>query len=184
MRVQFCKPSERARRRRTRSVEQRGWTPLEIVGWIRPPAYDLSSHHLVWAIRNRSEGHEGANYQTRVLGRQGILAATLVCDSAQVNALVPTANGLLSGLSFTPGNTYAEWRSGDKMAAYGLTGLITGGGLLAAAKTGLLSKLGVIIAKAGKAIVVAVVALAAAIWKAVTGIWKAVTGRGKERGAP
>ncbi len=39
-----------------------------------------------------------------------------------------------------PGQKYAEWRSGDKVAKYGLTALIVGGAATAAVKSGLLIK--------------------------------------------
>ena len=71
---------------------------------------------------------------------------------------VPTVKGLLTGFRYKKGSRYAEWRSGDKVAAYGLTGLIAGGGTVAVAKTGLLAKLGAMLAKGGKAIVVAIIA--------------------------
>ena len=44
---------------------------------------------------------------------------------------------MLSGFDFVQGQKYAEFRQGDRMAAYGLTGLIAGGGVAVAAKTGL-----------------------------------------------
>ncbi len=66
---------------------------------------------------------------------------------------------------FTAGSKYSEWRTGDKVAQYGLTGLITGGLVVGAAKMGLLSKLGVLIAKFAKAIIIGVIALGAGIAK-------------------
>jgi uncharacterized membrane-anchored protein len=47
---------------------------------------------------------------------------------------------LITNYSYTSGNTYAEFKEGDKIAKYGLIGLIAGGALFAAAKTGLLGK--------------------------------------------
>jgi uncharacterized membrane-anchored protein len=48
---------------------------------------------------------------------------------------------LLKGFAYQKEESYAAFSKGDKIATYGLTGLIVGGGLLAAAKTGLLAKL-------------------------------------------
>ncbi len=45
---------------------------------------------------------------------------------------------VLTTYQFDAGETYAEWRPGDKVAEYGLTGLIVGGAVAAAVKTGLL----------------------------------------------
>ena len=153
----------------------RGWQELKILGWIQPPAYDPNTHRLGWAIRAMSGG-EIANYNTRLLGRGGVMAVTLVGDPQQMGTLVPTVNNLLSAFNFTQGNKYAEWQTGDKVAAYGLTGLITGGAAVVAAKTGLLAKLLAVFAKAGKAIVIGIAALCAGIWKMITGI----TGRGNK----
>ena len=69
------------------------------------------------------------------------------------------------------GSKYSEWRSGDKVAQYGLTGLITGGLVVGAAKLGILSKLGVVIAKFAKVIIVGILALGAAIAKFFKGIF-------------
>mgnify|MGYP001598724567 CR=1 FL=1 len=68
-------------------------------------------------------------------------------------------NKLLEGFEFTEGNKYAEWKAGDKVAAYGLTGLVAGGATVMAAKTGLLGKLLAVIAKGGKAIIAVILAV-------------------------
>ena len=65
-----------------------------------------------------------------------------------------------------------EKPAADKIAAYGLTGLITGAAAVGAAKTGLLAKLGLVIAKAGKAIVIGILALAAGLWKLFARIFR------------
>ena len=78
---------------------------------------------------------------------------------------MPESKKLLEGFAYLPGSKYAEWRTGDKVAQYGLTGLITGGLVVAAAKSGLLAKLGMLIAKFLKPIIIGVVALGAGIAK-------------------
>lgn len=143
----------------------RGWSEMQIIGWLRPPAYDQQTHRLGWAVSASSEGEQVANYDTRVLGRRGVMSVKLVSSPEQINPLVPTVDQLLTGFTFTPGNTYGEWRTGDKVAAYGLTGLITGAAVAVGAKTGLLAKLGVLLAKGGKLIFLAVAGLLAAIAK-------------------
>jgi uncharacterized membrane-anchored protein len=55
--------------------------------------------------------------------------------------VVPNFESLLSGFSFLPGGSYAEFRSGDKIAKYGLATLVAGGATALAVKTGLLAKL-------------------------------------------
>jgi uncharacterized membrane-anchored protein len=147
----------------------RGWREMHVLGWLRPPVYDQNTHRLGWATRHESNGRLGANFDTRLLGRGGVMSVKLVAAPEQIDVLVPTVNGLLSRFTFTSGNHYGEWRSGDKVAAYGLTGLITGATVAAGAKTGLLGKLAAMLAKGGKVAYMAIAALIAAIFKGIFG---------------
>jgi uncharacterized membrane-anchored protein len=156
---------------------QRGWPALELVGWQVPPSYDDATHHLVWALRVRSEGGENINYNTKFLGRTGVMSAVLVVDPEKFDAALAPTKQLLTGFQFTNGSKYAEWKPGEKLAEYGLTGLITGGLVVAAAKTGLLAKLGVLIAKFAKVIIIGIVALGAGIAK----FFRSIFGGGKAR---
>ena len=119
---------------------KRGWQTIDIVGWEQPPAYDPETHNLIWAIRGRSPDGEVVNYKTRLLGRRGVMSAELVVDPAELAASVPAFKQALGGFQFSPGNRYAEFRAGDKVAKYGLTALVVGGAAAIAAKTGLLAK--------------------------------------------
>ena len=150
----------------------KGWKPVEVIGWKSPPAYDDDTHNLVWALRNRvSGGEEGIDYNIRILGRTGVMSAELLVGNDEFDAAVPTSKKLLGGFSYVAGKKYSEWKAGDKVAQYGLTGLITGGLVVAAAKTGLLAKLGVLIAKFAKLIIIGVIALGAGIAKFFRGIF-------------
>ncbi|MGO9112387.1 MAG: DUF2167 domain-containing protein [Thermoguttaceae bacterium] len=144
---------------------QRGWAPLDLVGWQVPPAYEDATHHLVWALRVSSEGRESINYNTRILGRTGVMSANLIVAPDKFENAIAPSKQLLADYQFAAGRKYSEWRSGDRIAQYGLTGLITGGLVVAAAKTGLLAKLGVMIAKFAKPIIIGVLALGAGIAK-------------------
>jgi uncharacterized membrane-anchored protein len=135
-----------------------GWAPLEIVGWEKPPYYDAATNNLVWATRISSEGQMIVNYNTRRLGRSGVMRVTLVVDPEQLNATIPDFDRLMQGFSYLSGQKYSEFRSGDKIAEYGLAALVTGGAVAVAAKTGLLKYL-------WKIIVVAVVAIGAVFKK-------------------
>jgi len=117
---------------------RRGWPSLTVIGWETPPRYNEESHNLEWAVRLESEGQAAVNYNTRVLGRGGVMEVTLVCNPAQLNETLPKFKTMLAGFDFVQGQKYSEFRQGDKMAAYGLTGLIAGGGVAVAAKSGVL----------------------------------------------
>ena len=120
-----------------RERAKRGWPALTVIGWETPPRYNEETHNLEWAIRAESEGSPVVNHNTRLLGRGGVMEVTLVCDPAQLAATLPKFKTMLSGFDFVQGQKYSEFRAGDKMAAYGLTGLIAGGGVAVAAKSGL-----------------------------------------------
>ncbi len=120
---------------------KRGWSTLDIVGWEQEPRYDPKTNNLTWAIRAQSEGSQIVNFNTRLLGREGVMEVALVCDPPQLAAITPVANQLLGDYSFNPGKRYAEFTKGDKVAKVGLAALIAGGGVAVAAKTGVLQKL-------------------------------------------
>jgi len=120
---------------------RKGWETLEITGWMQAPHYDPASNNLEWAPRLRaSDGGESVNYNARLLGREGVMSATLVGSEQDVIAGMDAFRSILAGFEFVQGQRYAEFRAGDKVAKYGLTALITGGAAAVALKTGLLQK--------------------------------------------
>lgn len=148
----------------------RGWDELHVTDWIIPPGYETETKRLAWGVGLKNgNGGLGANYDVRLLGRTGVMSVTLSCQPEAVRSLVPRLREILAGFDYKTGHKYGEWRSGDKVAAYGLTGLITGGAAVAAAKSGLLAKIGIAIAKMGKAIVIGILAIGAGIWKMIFG---------------
>jgi uncharacterized membrane-anchored protein len=148
---------KRATERGNEERQRRGWETMTITGWQQAPRYDTQSNHLAWAIRGQVEdGDEVINHSVRLLGRGGVMQADLVLSPEHLDTTMPQLRALLTGFAFKPGQRYAEFRSGDKVAAYGLTALVAGGVGAAAAKSGLLGKL-------WKAIAVGFVAVIGAI---------------------
>lgn len=127
---------------------KRGWPTMTILGWEAPPRYNDVTHNLEWAIRAQSDGAPVVNHNTRVLGRGGVMEVTLVTDPTTLAATLPKFKAMLEGFQFNQGHKYAEFRAGDKTAAYGLTGLIVGGGTAALVKTGAFKWLWKVIAAA------------------------------------
>jgi uncharacterized membrane-anchored protein len=121
---------------------QNGWSEVKIVGWDKPPAYNPDTHNLEWAVRGISDNVPVTNFNTRILGREGVMKANLVIDPEKLNEALPLFKDVLTGYSFKTGHTYAEYVKGDKLAEYGLTALVAGGAAAVAAKTGILAKLG------------------------------------------
>lgn len=116
--------------------KKRGWEVLTIVGWQQPPHYDSNTNNLEWAIRVQSVSGQAANYNTRLLGRKGVMSVTLVCDPLKLAEYTPDYKMILANYNFSTGNRYGEFVQGDKVAKYGLTGLMVGGAAAAAAKGG------------------------------------------------
>jgi uncharacterized membrane-anchored protein len=141
-----------------------GMGELHLVGWAVPLHYNDQTKNLEWATRLRNEtGSESINYNTRLLGREGVMEVTLVCTPEEMQSLLPQYQSIISSFKYVEGQTYAEYRAGDKIAKYGVTGLVAAGGAVLASKMGLFAKLGVFIAKLGKGIVVLVVAVGVGI---------------------
>ncbi len=133
---------------------KRGWATLNITGWEQPPRYNPKTQNLEWAIKGESEGQPIVNWNTRLLGREGVMKVTLVAGPEELQETLPAYSSLLSGYSYKNGHRYAEFTQGDKVAKYGLSALVVGGATAVAAKSGLLKSL-------WKVIVVGVLAAAA-----------------------
>lgn len=165
--------------------KSRGWDEMKLKGWATAPHYDAKTNNLKWAI-NLSSSQDGfkevfINESIRLLGRGGVMNVTLVTDTPGFKAAEADAEKLLAGnFSYVAGQKYAEFKAGDKVAAYGLSALVLGGGVAAAAKLGWLAALGNWFGKAWKAIVVVCVALGAALRK----LLNKVTGANPEQKPP
>lgn len=113
---------------------KRGWPEMKIVGWQSKPQYSEATNRLSWAIIGESDGQQIVNYNTRLLGRTGVMSATLVAEPESLDSAIAEFEAMLTGFRYKPGNLYAEYRDGDKLAAYGLAALVTGGAAAAVAK--------------------------------------------------
>ena len=153
-----------------RERKRRGWATLSVEGWATKPFYDRGTNNLTWAItaHDNTGGHT-VNHSVRLLGRGGVMHADLVTTPEALTGLVPTFNGMIAGFTYSSGYKYAEWRSGDKVAAYGLTALVAGGAGVALVKSGLLVKF-------WKLIVVGIAALVGALKR----LWSRITGKRNE----
>jgi len=117
--------------------KQRGWSTLSVDGWLKEPNFDPSSKNLQWAIKGTSQGKPVVNFNTRLLGRRGVMAVNLVTDPYKLEGTIPVVKKLLGGYTFVDGERYAQYEEGDKIAKYGLAALIAGGGAALGAKLGL-----------------------------------------------
>jgi uncharacterized membrane-anchored protein len=137
----------------------RGLPQLDVQGWAQPPAYDATTHRLVWSLLLKDRGApanepQTINYNTYALGREGYFSLDLLTDSAHIAADRQVAGQLLGSLNFAPGKRYQDFNaSTDKVAAYGLAALV---GAVAVKKLGLLALLGAFLIKAWKLALIAI----------------------------
>jgi uncharacterized membrane-anchored protein len=134
-----------------------GMPAMYTLGWHVPPHYDLNTKQLEWGMRIRTEENENiVNYTIRLLGRRGVVKATLVSDPERLDQDIADFRTALRTYSFAPGERYAEFRAGDRVAEYGLAALVLGGAAVVATKTGFGKAIAkffvVVVAAAGSAI--------------------------------
>ena len=148
--------------------QEKGYPPVELLGWAEPPRYDGATHKMYWAKRFRVEGETGdtLNYNIRMLGRKGVLELNAIASVDQLPTIDAQTPQILGMVDFKEGNRYADFDPKvDKVATYGLAALVAGGALAAAAKLGFLKVLWIGIVAAKKLIIIGVVAIVAFIKK-------------------
>lgn len=128
-----------------------GYGSIKLIGWASPPYYDAQAKKLHWAKELEFDGKANdhtLNYDVRALGRGGVLKINFVAGMDElpvIRALIPD---VIEMTQFEQGARYSDYVPGvDKVAAYGIGGLIAGkllakAGILAGALL-LLKKLGV-----------------------------------------
>lgn len=141
--------------------KEAGYSTIDLVGWATPPYYDAETKKLYWAKELKFEGSESntLNYNIRVLGRKGVLVLNVISDMDKLADVEANVGTLIASVDFNEGSRYSDFNpSLDKVAAYGVGGLIAGKVL---AKVGFLA----IIGKFGKFIIFGIIAAFAGIKK-------------------
>ncbi len=145
--------------------KKNGYPTIEVVGWASSPFYDENNKKLHWAKELKFEGEEvnTLNYNIRVLGRKGYLNLNAIGNIEVLPLFRKDVDKILASVEFNDGNKYSDFNPDlDKVAAYGVGGLIAGKVL---AKVGFFA----VILKAWKFIAVGVVGLFAAVRKRIFG---------------
>lgn len=146
-----------------RERRKQGFAGVALRGWAEPPRYDADNRKLYWAMRlaftepGEGEAEETLNYAIRVLGREGVLELNAVAPMSQLAGIKPAMEQVVGSVTFSQGNRYEDFDADtDKLAAYGIGGLIAGG---LAAKTGLLKGLWLALVAGKKFIVIGLIAV-------------------------
>lgn len=139
---------------------ERGFPPIEVTGWVEPPAYDAAAHRLVWSAAVRTKGdvndHGSINYNTYALGREGYFSLDLITAPDAIGLDKAYANELLAAIGFASGKGYSDFNATtDHVAEFGIAALVGG---LAAKKLGLLAVAGAFLLKAWKLVLIGLAA--------------------------
>ncbi len=140
-----------------------GLGELHTEGWYVPPHYDEKTKRLEWGLKLRSNDGVTLNYTIRLLGRTGVMSATLVSSPETLDADVASFRKVLAGFDYNDGERYSEFRAGDHVAEFGLAALITGGAAVIATKKGFWAAAALFLAKMWKLVAIGAVAIGAGI---------------------
>jgi uncharacterized membrane-anchored protein len=150
--------------------KQNGWSTLRVTDWVVKPHYDEETHNLEWSIECVDEkGSASVNLSTRYLGRKGYMSVELVGFPNEVSTVLPVFRRVLGGFAYNPESDYRAFRSGDKVAKYGLSALVLGGTAGVLAKTGMLKAIWKFILVGWKLILAGFAALGGFIKKLFSG---------------
>lgn len=106
-----------------------GYPEIELLGWASEPFYDDKEKKLHWAKELKFEGDDvnTLNYNIRVLGRKGYLNLNAIGTIDVLPLFKNDVNKIINSVHFTEGNRYSDFNPDiDKVAAYGIGGLIAG----------------------------------------------------------
>jgi uncharacterized membrane-anchored protein len=121
--------------------KKEGYEPVELVRWASPPYYDKEKKVLHWAkeLKFGESNINTMNYNLRVLGRKGVYVINAVASIDQLAEVKATIPNVLEAITFNSGHAYTDFDPKlDKVAAYGIGGLVAGKVL---AKAGFLAML-------------------------------------------
>lgn len=145
--------------------QAQGFQAIHLVGWAEAPRYDAASNKLYWAkeLAFAGDPDHTLNYCIRALGRQGVLELNFVSGIEQLPKVKELAPKVLTAVTFTSGNKYADFNpSTDRVAGYGIAALVAGG---VAAKAGLFKVLIAALIAGKKFVIIGVIAVIAFLGK-------------------
>ncbi|MGW8390550.1 DUF2167 domain-containing protein [Pseudoduganella sp. HUAS MS19] len=140
-----------------------GMGTLTTEGWYVPPHYDEKTKRLEWGLKLRSEDGVSLNYTIRLLGRSGVMSATLVSSPETLDADVASFRKVLTGFDYNDGERYSEFKAGDHVAEFGLAALVTGGAAAIATKKGFWAAAALFLAKMWKLVAIGGIAVIAGL---------------------
>ncbi|MDY0872935.1 DUF2167 domain-containing protein [Dongia rigui] len=144
-----------------------GQEPFDVIGWIEKPTYDKATHVAHYVLELGDAQQHWPNAVAVKLGREGYHKFIWVGDMEQYKMDGPQVlASVLDGHSYDAGYRYIDVKEGDKVAAYGIAGLVAAVAGVKLGK-GLLAGAFAFLAIAGKKLAILVIPLAAGVWAGV-----------------
>jgi uncharacterized membrane-anchored protein len=104
-----------------------GMKPMHVVGWLEPPRYDQATRTVTYALELKDDESHWTNAVALRLGRAGYTEFTWVGSIdlfKGASGRPDLLNQALAAHSFDQGYRYEDFKEGDKVAAYGVAGLV------------------------------------------------------------
>lgn len=142
-----------------------GYESIDLIGWASPPYYDKANHKMYWAkeLKFGEQEINTLNYNIRILGRKGVLVLNFIADMEQKEVINNNLQTVLTMTNFSQGSRYEDFNPDiDKIAAYGLGGLVAGKVLM---KAGFIAVAIAFLKKFGVFVVVGIGAMLASLFK-------------------
>lgn len=133
-------------------LKEEGRNYVEEINWIYKPIFDAEKNVVHVSYEGLWNGKKG-KYKTMqnnsiVLGRNGYLDISFVSSitnettKEELQQIANLAKDFTNGIDFLEGSKHTDYKSGDKVAALGVGGLVAGTlGVKALAKVGFLAKI-------------------------------------------
>lgn len=98
---------------------------LHVIGWIQEPKLDRTSNTVNWAVEIEEEGNGViVNVDAFKFGLKGYERVTWVTDKSNYVSHDTEFQNLLSSYRFEKGYRYNEFKTGDKVATFGIATLV------------------------------------------------------------
>lgn len=118
-----------------------GQHAFEVIGWIEPPTYNADTHVAHYVLELGDETRHWVSAVAVKLGRAGYHQVSWVGETEAYKSSGPAVlAAVLNSHSYDEGHQYGDFKEGDKVAAYGIAGLVAavagvklGKGMIAAA---------------------------------------------------
>jgi uncharacterized membrane-anchored protein len=150
---------------RNKERTEADYSAVHLIGWAERPTYDRGHHSVIWArnIRFGDAATNTLNYDVRLLGRYGVLSLNMISTMPNLSEVKAAAAKFSGSVTFNQGARYADFVPNvDKVAEYGIGGLVAAGaGLLAAKKLGFLA----LVLAFGKKLLLPIILVVGLAWR-------------------